>query len=60
MRPTHGIFIKDIGPENRELHLVQNESLEMLLHFDVQTIINVFLNYVVFFIVVLALSFWYV
>ena len=60
MTPSHGFFIKDINSENRELHLLQNENIEMLFDFDVHSLTKVFFNYVVFFGAVLALTFSYV
>ena len=60
MTPSHGFFIKDINSEHRELHLLQNENIEMLFDFDVHSVTKVFLNYVVFFAAVLALTFTYV
>ena len=35
MTPSHGVQIRDIGPELYELHLKQNENIEMLFDFDV-------------------------
>ena len=60
MTPSHGFYIKDIGTEHRELHLLQNENIEMLFDFDAHSVTKVLLNYAVFFVTVLALTFTYV
>ena len=54
--PIHGNYIPGIGPEHRDMHLLQSQNLALLYHFDGRTVIKVFLNYAISFFIVLSLA----